>query len=354
MIGKLKSTDGSVNMKIRQILFGLVLISLLSLTGCLSAMPPAGQQAADFDMGRQDFLSGDYYQAFRHLEPSARGGVAEAQYAVGYMYYYGLGTTQDRGQALQWMQAAASQGHPQAREALVEIREHAYEGIQPFPNNQGYQPAAVKIKEPRQQANNPEYDTESNSATRLRASWPPPKGEMPEEPMPVEQMPEPPVNMPETSSDSDPAMVQSYNRIDAPVTPVAPKVFLSDNEDYNNDAIPHPGASSNTHNRDKPELRSPSPTVQAAAEAYTVQILASYDQQSLETFIQENNLENKVTTYQVNRDGRNWYVLGYGHYENKKEAQRAAQNLPSNLQQASPWVRNTVELNNAAYMDNIG
>ena len=52
------------------------------------------------------------------VEQAARSGDPDAQYALGYLYYYGIGTTQDRQAGLVWIRKAAAQGQSVAQEAL--------------------------------------------------------------------------------------------------------------------------------------------------------------------------------------------------------------------------------------------
>ncbi len=52
------------------------------------------------------------------MEQAARSGDADAQYALGYLYYYGIGTTQDRQTGLIWIRKAAAQGQTVAQDAL--------------------------------------------------------------------------------------------------------------------------------------------------------------------------------------------------------------------------------------------
>lgn len=85
------------------------------LTACAS-------QQLRLAQGKTSFIQQDYHQAFKTLEPLAVQGIAEAQYAVGYMYFYGYGTPQNNTLALKWMQSAAAQGLPQAAKALEMIQ----------------------------------------------------------------------------------------------------------------------------------------------------------------------------------------------------------------------------------------
>jgi TPR repeat protein len=68
--------------------------------------------------GIRSFQVQDYRQAFIRLKPEAEKGRPEAQYAIGYMYYYGQGVVEDRKKAWDWITRAANAGQPNAQEAL--------------------------------------------------------------------------------------------------------------------------------------------------------------------------------------------------------------------------------------------
>ena len=65
----------------------------------------------------------DYQEAKRLLEKSAGQGEAEAQFALGFMYYNGWGVAVNREEAIKWLHKAAQQGHARAAQALAEIGE---------------------------------------------------------------------------------------------------------------------------------------------------------------------------------------------------------------------------------------
>ena len=89
----------------------LSIICVLSLlTSCLSAY--------NLRIGKESFKRQDYRQAFIRLLPEADHGNPEAQYAVGYMYYYGEGVVEDRRKALYWISLAAKHGQPDAMRAM--------------------------------------------------------------------------------------------------------------------------------------------------------------------------------------------------------------------------------------------
>jgi TPR repeat protein len=92
-------------------------ISLILLcvffTACASVQARNQIHEAKFD-----FADGNYKKAFREMLPLASEGNADAQYAVGYMYYYGYGVTQDYESGMFWMRKAASQHNAAAVKAL--------------------------------------------------------------------------------------------------------------------------------------------------------------------------------------------------------------------------------------------
>jgi len=57
--------------------------------------------------------------SFDQLQQAAQAGDPDAQYALGYMYYYGKNVSQDSAQALNWIKRAAVQGQSEAIKALA-------------------------------------------------------------------------------------------------------------------------------------------------------------------------------------------------------------------------------------------
>jgi TPR repeat protein len=68
--------------------------------------------------GKQAFQYQHYDKSFKLLLPLAEKGNAEAQYAVGYSYYYGKGVLEDQEKGQYWINKAAQQGYPLAIRAL--------------------------------------------------------------------------------------------------------------------------------------------------------------------------------------------------------------------------------------------
>ncbi len=90
---------------------------LLALAACASG--PDKRFAEDrHAQAKAAYLAHDYQRTLAIVEPQAAAGAAWAQYTLGFMYYYGRGVRIDRPLARQWIQQAAAQDYPPAKEAL--------------------------------------------------------------------------------------------------------------------------------------------------------------------------------------------------------------------------------------------
>ena len=83
-----------------------ILLLCLSLGGCVSARKV--YMAENLQLGRLTFESGDFKRAFCQLLPLAVEGSPQAQYAVGYMYYYGYGVSRDPTSGLFWIKRSGN------------------------------------------------------------------------------------------------------------------------------------------------------------------------------------------------------------------------------------------------------
>lgn len=72
----------------------------------------------DLDEGIHQFQLQNYREAFIRLKPLADHGQPDAEYAIGYMYYYGEGVTEDRRRAWYWINHAAKKGQVDAIRAV--------------------------------------------------------------------------------------------------------------------------------------------------------------------------------------------------------------------------------------------
>jgi TPR repeat protein len=86
---------------------------------CIALLETACLYDLSLREGIASFKAQDYRQAFIRLKPAAERGNRDAQYAVGYMYYYGRGVVENRKKALFWIQHAARAGQLEARKAMT-------------------------------------------------------------------------------------------------------------------------------------------------------------------------------------------------------------------------------------------
>lgn len=93
----------------------------LAMILSLSLMACANINNRDFVQGKTSFKNGNYPMAFNLLQQPAKAGLPEAQYALGYMYYYGRGVKSSVYLARYWIRKAALQKYPPAVKALAEI-----------------------------------------------------------------------------------------------------------------------------------------------------------------------------------------------------------------------------------------
>lgn len=89
----------------------IVLMFIPTMVACVTS-------SLNLHEGIESFRGQDYRRAFIRLKPEAEKGQRDAQYAVGYMYYYGQGVVEDRDQAWFWIHMAARLGQPHAIEAV--------------------------------------------------------------------------------------------------------------------------------------------------------------------------------------------------------------------------------------------
>jgi TPR repeat protein len=101
---------------------------ILSLLTCslLACSTPSPAVISELQQGKRFFDQGYYKRAMRELLPLACDGLPDAEYGVGYMYYYGLGVAQDTDVGYFWIKRAANAKYLTAIKAL-EVIDHGKE-----------------------------------------------------------------------------------------------------------------------------------------------------------------------------------------------------------------------------------
>jgi TPR repeat protein len=103
----------------------------------LSACAGTTQQ---LQQGKDSFERKDYSEAFKELKPAAERGNKDAQYAIGYMYFYGRGVTKNKVAAKKWIGKAAAQGQTQAIKAQARLTKKPTVKTAPLPDEAPIKP----------------------------------------------------------------------------------------------------------------------------------------------------------------------------------------------------------------------
>ncbi len=82
----------------------------------------------------------------------------------------------------------------------------------------------------------------------------------------------------------------------------------------------------------------------AQMDKYTIQLLATHDLATLNKFAQRANIAKQSQIFHVTSKSKPWFILTYGQYKDKKAAEYAMQALPKSIQNLSPLVRETKNL----------
>lgn len=77
----------------------------------------------------------------------------------------------------------------------------------------------------------------------------------------------------------------------------------------------------------------------APSSHYTLQLIGTGSQASIQQLIERNHLQHKAKMYRTQLKGKNFYVLIYGNYPSQSEATAEIARLPANVQQLKPWVK---------------
>ncbi len=109
-----------------RLLIPALLITVLGLPACTTVpvepetrkVPPEEVSAALFERAKLLYLSKDYAGAAGLMRALAGRGHLQAQYVLGYMYYYGQGVPRNEKEAIRWITTAAARGHAKAKKAL--------------------------------------------------------------------------------------------------------------------------------------------------------------------------------------------------------------------------------------------
>lgn len=276
----------------RWILIGFFYITL---SACASA-----RMAQELEIGKINYGEGKYKTAFHQLLPVAVNGNPQAQYAVGYMYYYGYGVPRDSESGLFWMNKAAAQKYPPAIKALYLINQ-----VQPVCD-------------------------EYASSAEIAARHPAYKGD------------DIYIHHDEVLQSLPKLTCHSY--ADPNMAPNFPSISDSDKVSEKNVGTMPRYSRSIRASTDSLSNFSPSNFSSSASGKYGLQLYGAYQFAQVKRFRQELALDKTSHIWHTKNNGRDWYVLTYGKYGSVMQAKLAEDKLPENMKDLGPWVRKTDRL----------
>src|SRR3989338_4545127 len=129
----------------RMITFSAVAVELAILSACAPQRVQATADQQQTVCKANKFLQ-KYNCSLDRIEETAATGDPDAEYALGYMYYYGINTTRDAETGKVWIQRAAHQGQPLAMQALSLLNEKQYPDMAQIEvNNQFSTPSTLRF-----------------------------------------------------------------------------------------------------------------------------------------------------------------------------------------------------------------
>jgi len=330
----------------KAILAGLLLVLLVS--GCAST-PRTPIEEIDlqkayadrtFEQAREAVRDFDYAKAIALLNASAKQGDAQAQYALGYMYYYGFGVIRDENIALELIQKAAAQGFPKAKTALKRVL------IVSKKEQEQDREKSVLDARP---SSNPPTGLDQRSLLMLQA----------------EAIEQDQTVMP-TLDDNPPETEPGYAAEDQTDLPVeADTTGENDSGNTETEAIETRSGQQDSNNSETVKtadalpiassaVAAPTASDQAPAETtpgqdwilnqnpdkYTIQITSSSSEKRIRQYMEKYGLTSQATQFGLQRNDKSVVYIGvYGVYSSVAEANKALQTLPDEVKAAQPWVR---------------
>lgn len=273
---------------------------------------------------RAAFVAQDYPRTLAIAESQAFAGVPWAQYTLGYMYYYGRGVTLDRTRARDWIERAANQNYPQAKEALKRVRAPEPAGTDVFPESSP-KPASAQ----------PPAAVSAPLSPPPTSSLAKPEGaaittNTPTAPTAPTDAQSPSATMEETPPPPSAALPPS-----ATASPVTEQGGLTKTFVLPQNTGPAPAAPS----ANSEDIRSNVWIASQDPRRLTLQLVGSSDKNAVLRYMQEHGITRDAAYYSTIRDGQLWYVVIYGNFADRNAAQTALLALPPSLGAASPWIR---------------
>lgn len=283
-----------------------------------------------------------YDCSIERIQRAAESGNPDAQYALGYMYYYGISTVQDRQTAALWIKRAADQGQPLARRAwgLINSDGHftdlhqAAQGYGASGTSYYQKPADVALMN----AQTPSENIASHLPAYKRSKKPAALDVLKKQP--------------ETAATSEPAAASKP----VPTTTTAPSSATT----------PAAAAQQASPLSMKKEIRLQDPRLTQGSKPivaqdiqqlpkgkYTLQLMASHHLSDVKHYMQSNKIAPNSQYYQTKLNGKPWYFLTYGQFPTAAKAKAALKQLPRAVKASKPWVKSMASVHREVKLQKV-
>jgi len=300
------------------------LLTVLLITGCASTPPlqeidPAQETARSmFEEAREAYREFDYEKTTELLNILAAQGDANAQYALGYMYYYGFGVEHDEAIALEWIKKAAALGQADAIIALdrVKVSTNSERAV----NEQNKR--ITDARTAAEASNGPDQHAQlvmKAESIIAEETAKPYAEESPEQTTSDSSSPDSDTQDTETHSEQN---TGNSNEQTATITADTPAPSTETTQTPDQGVV----------GQDWVRQQNP--------DHYTIQVISGRNQQRMKQYMEKNGLNGQSTLYELQRtDEAPVYIGLYGVYSSLTEARQAVQSLPAEVQEAQPWIR---------------
>ncbi len=249
----------------------------------------------------------DYQQAAYWWEQSANAGLADSQYNLGLMYYRGLGIQQDYKKAAELFLAAAEQGYSNAQYSLAVI--HAFgQGME-----KDYVKALIWFRKAAAQG---VAQAQFNLGVLYENGY---------------------------GLDKDLQIARQWYKqaADQGLQEARNKLAELDKRKIKEDKIiAHPEVDFLPSLVAEGGIKRRDWVIRQPPDTYTLQLVSLLSEKESLKYIKKNNLADNAAYFKVIVKGTARYTVIYGAYNTYNQAQRAIKQLPKNLREGNPWVRN--------------
>ncbi len=295
----------------------ICLTSVIFLTGCAKhPKTDSYDTAAGNFQNTKACKSNEFLQRYGcsldRVEQAAESNDPDAMYALGYMYYYGVGTVRDTDTAIVWISRAAGQNQPLAIKAMNIIRKKQF-------SHQGQTKMAAKSNKGTIPNTDPQQGrTKQPYVQQFTKAKPAPK-------------------TPAVHVAKAPLPATNLHVVTPAVKPVVQAAVAKE-------PVANANASSNWAGASAPAngviaSHTAGTTADNEQKHYTLQIMAAHDLSVVKQFLSNHHLGQQASYYHTYFQNKNWYVLIYGDYPSVKQAKHAMNTLPKNVQRMHPWVK---------------